>query len=86
MAKSINNALEFSTQGSEAITSANGAVTGKQFGAIQVINDAVLSVLTASNVVDTSKLLSITIPAGTVLYGKFSAVTVTSGVIIGHKY
>jgi hypothetical protein len=86
MAKSINNALEFSTQGSQVIDSASGAVTGKQFGAIQIINDAVLSVLTATNIADSSKLLSITIPAGSVIYGKVSALTVTSGVVVGHKY
>ena len=85
MASSRNNALEFSSAGSEILIAAD-AVTAKRYGALQVINDAVFSALTASNVDGTANLLGATIPAGTILYGSFSAVTVTSGIVAAHKY
>jgi hypothetical protein len=85
MSKSRNNALEFSTVGSEVLESTD-AVTGKRYGALQVINDSVFSVLTAGNLTDGSKLIGQTILAGTVLYGEFSAVSVSTGLVIAHKY
>jgi len=85
MSKSRNNALEFSTVGSEVLESTD-AVTGKRYGALQIINDATFSALTAGNVTDTSKLIGQTIPAGMVIYGEFSAVTVSSGLVMAHKY
>ena len=85
MASSRNNALEFSSVGSEII-SGGDAVTAKRYGALQIINDTVFSSLTASNVDGISGLFGITFVAGTILYGAFSAVTVTSGVVAAHKY
>ena len=85
MSKSRNNALEFSTVGSEVLESTD-VVTGKRYGALQVINDSVFSVLTAGNLTDGSKLIGQTILAGTVLYGEFSAVSVSTGLVIAHKY
>lgn len=83
--KSRNNALEFSTVGSEVL-SGTDAVTGKRYGALQVINDAVLSAITSGTITDAADLLSITLPAGTVIYGEVSAVTLASGVVVAHKY
>ena len=85
MSSSRNNTLEFSSVGSEILQAAD-AVTGKRFGALQIINDAVFSVLTASTVEGSAKLVGPTIPAGTVIYGVFSEVTVTSGIVAAHKY
>ena len=83
--KSRNNALEFSTVGSEAFTS-GGSTSNQRYGALQIINDTVFSSLTASNVYGIANLQSITLAAGTVLYGQFSAFTITSGVVVAHKY
>jgi len=84
--KSRNNALEFSTVGSEVLD-AGDSVTGKKYGAIQIITDTNFSTLTASNVDQSSAVLTgVGIGAGTVLYGQFSAVAVTSGLVICHKY
>ena len=83
--KSRNNALEFSSVGSEAFTS-GGSASGQRYGALQIINDTVFSSLTASNVDGIVNLQSITLAAGTVLYGQFSAFTITSGVVVAHKY
>tara|TARA_R110002126_G_scaffold284059_1_gene433577 strand:- start:250 stop:507 length:258 start_codon:yes stop_codon:yes gene_type:complete len=85
MASSRNNALEFSSAGSEILIAAD-AVTAKRYGALQVINDAVFSALTASNVDGVANLVGATIAAGTILYGSFSEVTVTSGIVAAHKY
>lgn len=84
--KSRNNALEFSTVGSEVLD-AGDSVTGKKYGAIQIITDTNFSTLTASNVDQSSaSLTGVGIGAGTILYGQFSAVAVTSGLVICHKY
>ena len=84
--KSRNNALEFSSVGSEVLN-AGDSVTSKKYGAIQVITDTNFSTLTASNVDQSLAVLTgVGIGAGTILYGQFSAVAVTSGLVICHKY
>jgi len=84
--KSRNNALEFSSVGSEVLN-ASDSVTGKKYGAIQIITDTNFSTLTADNVDQSSAVLTgVGIGAGTILYGQFSAVAVTSGLVICHKY
>jgi len=85
MANSKNNALEFSSAGSEILEAAN-AVTGKRYGALQILNDTVFGALTASSIDGTAKLVGPTFAAGTVIYGAFSEVTVTSGIVAAHKY
>ena len=85
MSSSRNNALEFSSAGSEAFTS-GGSATGKRYGALQVLNDTVFGALTASSIDGTAKLVGPTFAAGTILYGAFSEVTVTSGIVAAHKY
>lgn len=83
MARSRNNALEFSSAGSIIVDSAAGATTGS-FGAIQFLKDSTLSALTAEKVQDSSKLLT-TFAAGTVIYGQFSSVTLSDGLVALHK-
>jgi len=86
MSSSRNNTLEFSSVGSEVLN-AGDSVTGQRYGAIQLVTDTNFSVLTANNVDQSSAALTgLGIGAGTILYGKFSAVAVTSGLVICHKY
>lgn len=68
----------------------NGAVvrttttaTSGEFYAIQVIADAVFTSLTGNYTGDT--LAGMTLTAGTVLYGRFTAFTLTSGKVIAYK-
>ena len=75
MAKSRNNALEFSSAGSIVINAADGATAGK-FGAIQFLKDSTLSALTATNVDNSADLLT-SFGAGTIIYGNFTSVTVS---------
>ena len=85
MSSSRNNTLEFSSVGSDILEAAD-AVTGKRYGALQIINDTVFGNLFDSNVDGSSKLVGPTFDAGTVIYGAFSEVTVTSGIVAAHKY
>ena len=79
-----NNTLEFSHDGGVVVNDTT-ATTGR-FGAIQVINDAVFSAITAPDYTNATDLTTITIVAGTVLYGRITAFTLTSGVVIAHNY
>lgn len=60
----------------------------KTFRWLQVVNDATLSGLgdgftsSGSDLVDMSKLVGITLPAGLGIGGQFSTIDVTSGVVI----
>ena len=75
MAKSRNNALEFSSAGSIVINAADGEPAGS-FGAIQFLKDSTLSALTATNVDNSADLLT-SFGAGTIIYGNFTSVTVS---------
>jgi len=83
MARSRNNALEFSSAGSVIVT--NGAAPSGTYGAIQILKDTTLSGLAASNIVDVSNL-NTSFGAGTILYGNFTAGTVdASGLAAFHR-
>lgn len=79
-----NNTLEFSHQGGTVVN--DTTPTTGTFGAIQVINEAVFSAITAPEYTNASDLTTITLSAGTVLYGRFTAFTLTSGVVVAHAY
>lgn len=83
MARSRNNALEFSSAGSVIADAASGATAGS-FGAIQFLKDSTISAITASGVEDSSKLVT-TLAAGTIVYGQFSSVTISAGLVALHK-
>ena len=83
MARSRNNALEFSSAGSVIVTD-SGDQSGS-FGAIQVLQDTTLgATVTATNVTGET-LASKTFGAGTILYGEFTRVTVSTGLVALHR-
>ena len=83
MAKSRNNALEFSSAGSVIVT--NGAAPAGTYGAIQILKDTTLSGIAATNV-DNPTNLNTAFGAGTILYGNFTAGTVdSSGLAAFHR-
>jgi hypothetical protein len=55
------------------------AITG-DFCAIQILNDAVFSLITDS-LASGDAITTLTLPAGLVIYGKFTAFTLTSGAV-----
>jgi hypothetical protein len=85
MASSRNNALEFSSVGSVLATDSD--TTTGSFGAIQILQDTTMGAVVSSNVDQTTHTAfsGKTFGAGTILYGQFSSVTVTSGLVALHK-
>ena len=75
MASSRNNALEFSSVGSIVVNAGDGEVTGS-FGAIQFLKDSTISGLSATNIANSTDLLT-SFGAGTILYGNFTIVQVS---------
>ena len=83
MARSRNNALEFSSAGSVIVTD-SGDESGS-FGAIQVLQDTTLGATVTATNVSGETLASKTFGAGTILYGNFTRVTVSTGLVALHK-
>ena len=84
MARSRNNALEFSSAGSVVVT--NGSAPAGTYGAIQILKDTTLTNLASTNVVNVNNLNNTTLGAGTILYGDFTAGTVNStGLAVFHR-
>ena len=83
MARSRNNALEFSSAGSVIVT--NGAAPAVTYGSIQILKDTTLSSIAATNITNPTNL-NTSFGAGTILYGEFTAGTVdSSGLAAFHK-
>jgi len=62
-----------------------GGVASGNFRWIQIVNDTIFSAIASPNLTDaSSKLITITHPAGTGLGGVFTGFTVTSGVVIAY--
>ena len=70
-----------------ADAAAHAAAAGTCFSALQAISDTVIAahVSDSSAPFTTNSLAGITIGAGTIIYGKFTSVTLTSGTIIAYK-
>ena len=86
MASSRNNALEFSSAGSIILDGTNHATAGVgTYGAIQMLKDTTLSSVVATSI-DNSDELHTAFGAGTILYGKFTNVTIAAGGLVAvHK-
>ena len=83
MASSRNNALEFSSVGSIVINAADGATVGS-FGAIQFLKDSTIAQALATNVTPVNYLHT-SFGAGTIIYGNFTSVALSSGLVQLHK-
>jgi len=86
MAKSRNNALEFSSAGSRILAGSASSPAGEKYGAIQCLKDSTISAVTTTNVQGDSSLLD-TFGAGTIIYGNFTAVSIsgTDSLVALHK-
>ena len=83
MASSRNNALEFSSVGSVVVQPSDGSVVGT-FGAIQFLKDSTVGALTASNVTNSNYLLT-SFGAGTIIYGNFTDIAISAGLVQLHR-
>lgn len=86
---------QFSVQeGTNLMLGQNGAVfesgttalTNQKLYCIHCITDTVFSTLTNDPAWTGDTFTGVTIPAGTMLFGRFTAVTLTSGSILAYKY
>ncbi len=85
MASSRNNTLEFSSGGSVILGDGDDSLLNNSFGAIQVLTDTTLGSTVVSSNVTGESLAGKTLPAGTILYGQFSRVTVSTGLVACHR-
>lgn len=84
MNSSKNQTLEFSSAGSVIINPASSSPAGT-FGAIQFLKDSTLDVVTTSKITNPALLLT-SFTAGTVLYGEFTDVSVSGGLVALHRF
>ena len=61
------------------------ALTGKDFYCVQFPVESVIASLTVANMSGESSLVGLTLPAGTTLFMRFTAIQLTSGVGIGYR-
>lgn len=61
------------------------AVTAKNFCAIQMVEDTVFSVLTSGTMSVQGAIADAAFKAGTVIFGNFTAFTLTSGAVIAYN-
>jgi hypothetical protein len=74
-------------QGGVVITDTNAhtpATPNTAFHAIVVLQQAVIAAI-ASNLTNDSALVALTLPAGTIIYGRITSITLTSGVVIAYN-
>jgi hypothetical protein len=77
------NTVDPESLGSVIVDSSSGSVAGR-FGAIQVLNDCTISSVASTTIDDVAKLQTSFI-AGTVLYGVFTELTLTGGLVALHN-
>jgi hypothetical protein len=77
------NTVDFNSLGSVIADSALGSVTGR-FGAIQVLQDCTISSVAGVSIENVSKLQT-SFSAGTVLFGLFTEITLSAGLVALHK-
>jgi hypothetical protein len=75
------NNMSFGTWGFRRIVSGSTPVAGEIYRAVQVLEDAIISVTSNFG----SNLTSQVVSAGTVIFGEFSAVSCSAGTVLAYK-
>jgi len=75
--------LSFGDNGLRYLVASGTSAVGESFGAIQVLEAAVLSCDSNAAGGDAS-LTSVSLPGGTIIYGNFDSISVASGKIIAY--
>ena len=70
--------------GQRGFDSATGGVVEANYAAVQCVTDCSFSQIDALNS-NSSALIGVTIPAGTILYGAFTKINADSGTYIAYK-
>ena len=86
--RAANKANELSRQtlglSGSTILSGTGTASDGPFVAIQILKDAVISAITAAGITGSASLVTSLI-AGTIIYGDFRSVTITSGLLVAYR-
>ena len=77
------NTVDFESKGSFILDDVGGTREGR-FGAIQVLKDAIITDIEGIGVDQIDKLKN-SFVAGTVIYGVFTKLTITAGLVALHK-
>ena len=67
----------------DGVVFTTAAQTSKDFYAMHFVTESVIASITMANLTGESALQT-TIPAGTIIYGRCTAITLTSGLAIGY--
>lgn len=83
----MSSRYERTLQGDAGVVVETGttAITGQDFSAIQILTDTVFSSLTEVGNVSGDAMTSITIKAPTVIWGKFTGFTLSSGAVRAYR-
>lgn len=71
-------------QGGGVVVGYATATVNGNFRWIQVVNDAVLSACVSDNIENSDDLTTVTLPAGLGIGGRFTSLTVSSGMVIAY--
>lgn len=77
--------MSFGTEGTTTLSGATGTAKTGNWGILQVLDDTLIETIVDANETETSPLNGKTLLAGTVLYGKFTSVDLTSGFVRLYK-
>lgn len=77
------NTVDPESVGSIIVDSSSGSVTGR-FGAVQVLTDCTITSIAGTTVFNVAKLQA-TFTARTVLYGVFTEITISGGLVALHN-
>jgi hypothetical protein len=75
--------LAFGAYGFRLLTASETSLSGEHFGALQVVADAVITATSNCTGGDAS-VTSLSLTAGTTIFGDWSDVTVASGTVMGY--
>lgn len=86
--RAANKANEIGRQafglGGSTVVSGTGTANSGPYVAIQILKDTTISAITAPSI-EGSASLTTTLPAGTVVYGNITSVTISLGLLIAYK-
>jgi hypothetical protein len=78
------NTIRYLGQAGSDLVEDTTAMTGNWF-AIQILEEAAFSVLTDASMDVTGTLSSVTFPAGVIIFGAFTAFTLSSGAVLAYR-
>jgi hypothetical protein len=66
-------------------TAAHACASGYVYDAVQMVTDTVLAAYSTEPTIGGNTFTAVSIPQGTIIYGRFTSLTLTSGSCIAYK-